>query len=198
MGLPLKKTDRHYTYADYKTWPDDERWELIDGVAWNMSPAPSANHQALSIDLSSRVFTYHRSTPCRVFAAPFDVLLPAQGEEDEDAVSSVVQPDLVVICDPSKLTPRGCFGPPDWAVEILSPYTALKDLNHKKALYERSGILEYWLFDVGNRCLYVYVRGEDDLYGEPEIHLDDATVTPKRCDGPELPLRELFDGARIG
>jgi Uma2 family endonuclease len=162
-----------------------------------MSPAPSANHQALSADLTARVFTYHRNTPCRVFAAPFDVLLPAKGEEDEDSVSSVVQPDLVVICDPSKLTPRGCFGPPDWAVEILSPYTALKDLNQKKALYERAGILEYWLFDVGNRCLYVYLRGKDGLYEEPRTYLDDATAAPTMCDGPELPLDELFDSARI-
>jgi Uma2 family endonuclease len=145
--LPLKKSDRRYTYADYRTWPAEERWELIDGVAWNMSPAPSFNHQALSAYLTARLYAHFEAGPCRVLAAPFDVLLPGPGEDEEDQVSSVVQPDLTIICEPERITPSGCYGPPTWVIEILSPYTALKDLNQKRELYQRMRIGEYWLFD---------------------------------------------------
>ena len=125
--------DRRYTYADYRTWPDDERWELIDGVAWNMSPAPNRRHQGLLGELYVQVVNGVKATACRLYLAPFDVFLPDSADQEEDDVTSVVQPDLTGICDASRLTPRGCFGAPDWVVEIISPWTMKKDLNEKFA-----------------------------------------------------------------
>ena len=97
MGLPLRKADRIYTYGDYRTWPEDERWELIEGTAWNMSPAPGRFHQKISIEFSAIIRNFLRGKDCEVYAAPFDVLLPALGEEEEDEVTTVVQPDISVI-----------------------------------------------------------------------------------------------------
>ena len=119
MGLPAKKDDRLYLYRDYRVWPDDERRELIDGVAWNMSPAPSMAHQALSVELDHAIRSSLAKCERRVFAAPFDVLLPESLGQAEDDVPNVVQPDLAVFCDPSRLRPFGCVGAPDWVIEIL-------------------------------------------------------------------------------
>ena len=124
MGEPLRKADRRYTYGDYRQWPNDERWEIIDGVAWNMSPAPNRNHQSILTQLLKEIAVYLEDKECKVYPAPFDVLLPEEGEDDERSVSTVVQPDISVICDRSKLTYKGCTGSPDWIVEILSPQQA--------------------------------------------------------------------------
>lgn len=195
MGLPLKKTDRHYTYGDYRAWPDDERWELIEGEAWNMSPAPSSSHQGLVMAFSARIWAQLRGQPCRVFPAPFDVLLPESPQQDEDDVDTVVQPDVSVICDRSKITPRGCRGAPDLAIEILSPYTAAKDIRVKRDLYERHGVREYWIVDIGNRCVLAHRLGEDGLYGETETLVGGATLRSTVCAGLELGLIELFADA---
>ena len=169
VGLPAKKEDRHYTYGDYRTWPDDERWELINGVAYNMSPAPSYGHQ----DILSRLFrvfaAYFEGKPCRPFFAPADVLLPSGPVEDEDEIDTVVQPDLVVICDRSKVSKRFCLGAPELAIEILSPSTSSKDFIIKSALYERHGVKEYWIVDPGNRSVHLFSL-KDGRYGDPEVY----------------------------
>ena len=121
----------HYTYADHAGWPDDERWELIDGTAWNMSPAPNRWHQQYLTSLLGQLLPYFDGHPCRVYPAPFDVLLPDYSEQDEDDVPTVVQPDISVICDRKKLTFKGCTGAPDWIIEILSPFTSRKDMSIK-------------------------------------------------------------------
>ena len=196
MGLPLRKSDRRYTYGDYRTWPDDERWELIEGEAWNMSTAPSTSHQGLVALLTSSILQLlKRQRGCRVFPAPFDVLLPATPGQDEDDVDTVVQPDVTVICDRGKITPRGCRGAPDWAIEILSPYTAAKDMRVKRDLYERHGVREYWIVDIGNRCVHVYRRGDDNRYGEAETFVGGAVLRSTVCAGFELGLAELFEDA---
>ena len=110
MGVPVKKTDRRYTYADHRKWPDEERWELISGVAWDMSPALSTSHQAVLGELMYRIQTYLKDTDCVLYVAPFDVLLPDADGQVDDEVPTVVQPDLSVICDQAKLTSRGCTG----------------------------------------------------------------------------------------
>lgn len=160
------KTD-HYTYADYCRWPEDERWELIDGVAYSMSPAPSVTHQSLLGELHLQIAGFLRGKPCRVFVAPFDVRLPRNNENDEQ-VDTVVQPDLTVICDPEKLDKAGCRGAPDWLIEILSPSTAAKDQSLKRALYEKHGVREYWLAHPEDRTVAVY-RLAQGAYGKPHI-----------------------------
>ncbi len=192
MGLPARKTDRRYTYADYRTWPDDERWELIDGVAWNMSPAPAPGHQEMLGALYLQVAPFLKGTPCRVFLAPFDVLLPEQDTQEEDAVPNVVQPDLTVICDSTRMTPRGCFGAPDWVVEILSPWTLKKDLDAKFSLYERHGISEYWVIDPGSRTLHLYRLEPGGRYGDAVILEKDAELPCPVGQGIVVRLSELF------
>lgn len=162
-------TKENYTYADYLSWPEEERWELIDGIPYNMTPAPSRVHQEISVELARQMANYLIGKTCRLYTAPFDVRLP-QGEEKEEEIGTVVQPDLLVVCDESKLDERGCKGPPDLIVEILSPQTAAKDMKTKRDLYERVGVKEYWLVDPNNKTVLIYMAGSDGRYGRPEAY----------------------------
>ncbi len=139
-------TQPHFTYGDYVGWMGDERWELIDGIAHLMSPSPRRSHQRLSIRLAAQLDRFFGDGPCQVYAAPFDVRLPKGGEPDAE-IDTVVQPDLVVVCDPGKLDAAGCRGAPDWVIEILSPSTQARDLVEKRDVYERAGVREYWVID---------------------------------------------------
>src|SRR3990172_4041775 len=127
MEAAVKKQDK-FTYADYLTWDDSERWEIINGVAYNMSPAPNTNHQSISLEVSAQIrnFLMESDKPCMAFHAPFDVRFP-EGVLDNNKIIDVVQPDIVVICDTSKIDENGCQGAPDFIIEILSPGTVNKD-----------------------------------------------------------------------
>ncbi|MCK4514120.1 MAG: Uma2 family endonuclease [Spirochaetaceae bacterium] len=193
MADPAIKNDQVYTYGDYRKWPDDERWELIEGTAWNMSPAPTRFHQGILAGLLQQIKNYTDGSGCEIYTAPFDVLLPEIGEIEEDDVTSVVQPDISVICDPGKLTDKGCTGAPDWIVEILSPSTSKKDFNNKMALHEKHGVREYWIVDPGNKFVHVYLLGDDNEYPEtPDIYLTDTVVSCAVLKGLEIDLSRVF------
>jgi Uma2 family endonuclease len=193
MGIPLRKTDKNYTYGDYKNWPEDERWEIIEGVAWNMSPAPSRKHQGLSTRFIEQILPYLKGKGCELYHAPFDVLLPKIDEQDEDDITTVVQPDISVICDKNKLTDKGCTGAPDWIIEILSPFTSRKDLVIKHNLYQRHGVREYWVVDPGNNYIHVYRLDDSGAYSEePEIFLKEDTVSCQVLEGLTINLDEIF------
>jgi Uma2 family endonuclease len=162
-----RRLEEHFTYGDYRTWPDDERWELIDGVAYDMSPAPGFRHQMVSSELVAQLVAHLRDSSCRVLAAPFDVRLP-RGDEADDAIDTVVQPDLVVVCDKKKLDEKGCKGAPDLVIEILSPSTSSKDLHEKYELYERVGVKEYWIVHSLDRTVIVF-RRDSDSFGRPAM-----------------------------
>ena len=166
MSLPRRDDARH-TYGEYLNWRDDIRYELIDGVAYAMAPAPTRVHQEVLLELARQVANALLSKQCQVYVAPFDVRLPKEDEDDE-VVDTVVQPDLSVICDPGKLDERGCRGAPDWIVEVLSSATAGHDHIVKRAVYERSGVREYWLVHPVDRIVTVY-RLEGGRYGVPEV-----------------------------
>lgn len=167
MNLALKK-NQHYCYADYLTWPDDQRYELIDGEVYCMAPpAPELSHQDLAGEVFRQVANALLGKPCRAFIAPMDVRLPRQNEAD-DRIDTVVQPDVFVVCDPNKLGRRGVRGAPDWILEVLSPSTAGRDQIKKRQLYERCGIKEYWLAHPVDRVLTIY-RLENGQYGKPDI-----------------------------
>jgi Uma2 family endonuclease len=136
MSTAASSAGRRYTWADYRRWPGDERWELIAGVPLAMSPAPSIRHQIVSMRLGSALDRFLAGRPCRVFAAPTDLKL-----SDED----VVQPDLMVVCDPAQVRRSHVDGPPRLVVEIVSPDSHVRDRNLKMELYARSQVAECWI-----------------------------------------------------
>ncbi len=193
MSEPALKNDRIYTYGDYRTWPDDERWELIDGVAWNMSPAPNRYHQELLTGFIVQIAAFLEGKPCEVYPAPFDVLLPGHADEAEDDITTVVQPDISVICDRDKLPEKGCTGAPDWTIEILSPYTSRKDMTIKYELYRRHGVREYWIADPGNRYVHVYLLADKGNYPEyPSVYLRNAVIECTVVEGLSIDLKRVF------
>lgn len=166
MGLP-RRDDAHHTYGEYLHWPEDVRYELIDGCAYAMAPAPSRQHQVVLLELARQVANALEGQSCQAFIAPFDVRLP-EGDEADDAIETVLQPDLSVVCDETKVDERGCRGAPDWIVEVLSPATASHDHIHKRKVYERAGVHEYWLVHPMDRMVTIY-RLRDGTYGVPDI-----------------------------
>ena len=173
MGLALRK-EKHYTYADYLTWPDDARYELIDGEAFLMTPAPLVEHQEVAGEVFRQLANQLDGQPCRPYIAPVDVRLPRTDEADA-AIDTVVQPDVLVVCDPGKVDRRGVRGAPDWLLEVLSPSTAAHDQIAKRRTYERAGVREYWLVHPSDRTLTVYVL-DNGQYGRPDIYeLKDET-----------------------
>jgi len=153
MGaLPQEK--RSFTYADYKDWElkEGERFELIYGEAYAMA-SPNAKHQAILIELAAQFQTFLRGKPCKAYPAPFDVRLFYEEDESDD---TVVQPDIVVICDEKKRGSEGCRGAPDLVVEILSPSNTAIEMERKLKLYQEAGVKEYWIVDPENNGLTVY------------------------------------------
>ena len=167
MGLALKDNQYH-CYGDYLNWPEDIRYELIDGDAYLMAPAPDLAHQDVAGEIFRQAANALRGRPCRALIAPVDVRLPKQDEADE-RIDTVVQPDVLVVCDSNKLDRRGVRGAPDWVVEVLSPSTAGHDQIKKRQLYERHGVREYWLIHPVDRVLTVY-RLVDGEYGKAELY----------------------------
>lgn len=165
------KSDKavNYTYKDYVTWSDEERWELIQGQSYAMSPAPSTAHQTVSLELSTQIALYLRDKACRVFTAPFDVRLPDDKDEPDDEINNIVQPDISVICDANKIDDKGCRGAPDWIIEIVSPSSATQDQIRKLALYERHGVKSYWIVHPIDRLLTIFHLEETASYGKPRF-----------------------------
>ena len=169
-GLPLKKPEYEFTYGDYLKWDDDKRWELIYGVAYDMTPAPLRVHQKISGIIFNKFFNYLEGKDCEVYEAPFDIRLP-EGNEADDDVPTVVQPDILVVCDKSKLDRRGMRGAPDLVVEILSEYTSKKDMTVKLDLYERHRVKEYWTVNPDGKNIMVFkLDGRSKKYKKPEVY----------------------------
>jgi Uma2 family endonuclease len=166
MGLALKDRE-HHSYRDYLGWPEDVRYELIDGEAYLMAPAPDLSHQDAAGEIYYQLRRALDGKRCRPFIAPVDVRLP-RADEADDAIDTVVQPDVLVVCDPAKLDRRGVRGAPDWVAEVLSPSTASHDQIAKRRVYERAGVAEYWLVHPVDRVLTIY-RLDGAEYGKPDI-----------------------------
>jgi len=166
MALP-KRDEALHTYAEYRAWPEDLRYELIDGVAYLMSPGPDRAHQEVAGEIFFQLRLALKGKPCFAYIAPLDVRLPKAGERD-DLVDTVVQPDVMVICDPERLDRRGVRGAPDFIVEVLSPSTASHDHVRKRRIYERAGVREFWLLHPVDRVLTIYRLGIDG-YGKPDV-----------------------------
>lgn len=161
-----KRDEQHHTYADYLEWPEEVRYELLDGVAYAMA-GPDLAHQEIVGDVYRQLANALEGHTCRAFLAPFDVRLPRPGQDDAE-IDTVVQPDVMVVCDPAKIDRRGIRGAPDLIAEVLSPSTAGHDQVLKRRIYERAGVREFWLVHPLDRIVTVYRLGGDG-YGKPDI-----------------------------
>ncbi|MGF1643550.1 MAG: Uma2 family endonuclease [Thiotrichales bacterium] len=193
---------QRYTYKDYAQWPEEERYELLEGEAIAMV-APTTQHQRIVGELFAQIHTHLRDKPCEAFVAPFDIRLPKPGVADDD-IATVLQPDISVICDPGKIDAKGCRGAPDWVIEVLSPSTASKDLIRKLRLYAAFGVREYWAVHPADRLVYVWeLKPDQHLYehyrvvetvGElPSVTLPELAI----CWEPLFPPLEVKEGPAI-
>ena len=177
--------NKRYTYSDYLTWDDDNRWELIDGVPYLMS-APNRQHQGLLGNLHGQFWTFLKGKKCKVYMAPFDVRLNADTFDN-----TVVQPDLIVVCDKSVLDDAGCKGVPDFVIEILSPSTSRYDRTIKYNTYLKAGTREYWILDPKTKTLAVHLLQDGNYVTHPYTHEDTAPVHV--LDGFGIDLSEVFE-----
>lgn len=192
MPLSLKNGSQHWSYADYLTWPDDERWEIIDGVAYAMSPSPGIMHQRISRILSRIIDTHLLGNQCELFTAPLDVRLSELSSVSDNYVETVVQPDIFIVCDKSKLDGRGCNGAPDMVIEILSQSTAAHDLKAKFEIYQRYGVKEYWIIHPAEQTLLVYRLSDDGLYGSADRYATNDLVPVPLLGNLVIDLGDVF------
>jgi len=188
--LDLTKT---YTYADYLTWKFDEFVELIKGRVMRPMAGPSRLHQVYVGNIFGEVRQFLKRSMCQVYIAPFDVRLTTAGANGDQQIQTVVQPDICVVCDPSKLDDRGCVGAPDWIVEILSPGNTTRDTRTKFDLYEESGVLEYWIVYPGVKTVaaFTLVAGQYQLTAE---YTESGPIPVATLPGLNLEWAEIFEG----
>lgn len=189
MSIP--QYDKKLSYSDYLLWDDEERIEIIDGIPYNMSPAPSTKHQQVSMNLSFQLMNFFKGKNCQVFAAPFDVRLFSEGKKN-DEVFDVVQPDISVICDTNKLDDQGCIGSPDFIIEILSPSSVKTDKMVKRNLYEKANVKEYWIVDILNKLVEIYHLDSKNQYGKPILFTLEDEARSFNFKGLEVNLKEIF------
>ena len=155
MALPAKK--ERYTFADCLTWGENERIEIINGEAFMMAP-PSSRHQEICFEIGRQLGNFLEGKRCRVYPAPFGVrLFEKDGERPED-VDTMVEPDISVVCDRSKIDRHGCKGAPDLVIEVLSPSSLRHDRLVKLGLYQRAGVREYWIVDPEYKSVQVFTQ----------------------------------------
>ena len=179
-----------FTYGDILRSHDEVPMELIDGQVLLMAP-PSTRHQWTNMDLGRQFSTFLIGKKCRAFQAPFGVRLFEEKGDTPDDVDTLVEPDLTVVCDASKIDKRGCRGAPDLVVEILSPSTARRDRLTKRELYEEAGVREYWIVDPDRETVQVYVL-RDGKYLPPRSYPKDTPVPSEVLPGFVADLTTVF------
>lgn len=190
MSLPVQKDNNRYTYAEYLKWSKDERWELLGGTAYNIA-APSRRHQEVSGELFYQIRSYLTDNPCKIYSAPFDVRFREPEEEDEQ-IWNVVQPDLTVVCDESKLDDKGCLGAPELIIEIISPTSISLDYVKKFALYEKYRVKEYWIVHPIDNTVMVFSLEQDYQYGKPSIFTEESQLRSRVIAGLTIDLKRVF------
>jgi Uma2 family endonuclease len=201
MSSALEKYEEkdYFTYADCLDWDEDLRAEIINGNLYVMSP-PVTVHQRVSRELLLQFGNFAKGKSCEVFPAPFGVRLFPKEDLSDD---TLVEPDIVVVCDPAKIDKRGCNGAPDLIVEILSPSNSRHDRFTKFDLYLKAQVREYWVVDPEKKEVQTFILNGDryaaKAYGfnEPGAKPDElvpdmvpAAVLP----GLEIDLKTVFGG----
>jgi Uncharacterized protein conserved in cyanobacteria len=189
--MPFPESKGKHTYADYLTWPEGERWEIIDGVPY-MQAAGTWQHQSISRELLRQFSNYLLNKPCQVFAAPFDLCIPELNEGDEEISNVISQPDIVVICDKSKLRKTGYFGTPELVIEITSPSTGKMDRLIKFNKYEKVGVKEYWIVEPEQKIVSVFVLQDNNRYGRPDVFSEEDQITVSIFPDLSIDLKLVF------
>jgi Uma2 family endonuclease len=182
MALLKQKDQEKYTYRDYLTWDDNERYEIVGGEAFCMSPAPASFHQVACSKLITKLTNFFEGKSCTPLVSPIDVVL------SED---NIVQPDVLIVCDKNKIKERGIFGVPDVVFEILSPSTATYDRREKKLLYEKFGVKEYLIVDPIGKNIEQFIL-EDGAFKNPELIAFKEILKLNTFPGLEIPLQDIF------
>ena len=191
LNLDLSK---RYSYADYLTWMDDVRRELFDGFIKLMTPAPSSKHQELSVNLTRLFSNFLVRKQCKVYHAPSDVRFPKAKKSKEDKqVYTVLQPDLYIVCDLSKIDARGCLDAPDMIIEIISAKDSKRDTRDKFDIYEEHGVREYWIVSPNDETVNVFVLDENGKFQFKGMYAGDDKIPVNIFNGDlNIDLTEVF------
>ena len=189
--MPLPAKQERFTFADSFTWDEDERIEIINGEAFMMA-APPRTHQGICFEIGRQLGNYLEGKQCRVYPAPFGVRLFEQDGDSPENVDTVVEPDISVVCDRSKLDQYGCKGAPDLIVEVLSPSTQRHDQLVKLNLYQKAGVREYWIVDPENRTVRVMVQASGGILQVHEVYGRDDVAKVNVLDGCFIELSKVF------
>ena len=186
-----------FTYADYLTWDFKERIELIRGRIFKMSPAPTTFHQRISVNIVSKMLIFLEGKKCKLFYAPVDVRLKGRPFRKkklrDDEITTVVQPDIIVVCDEEKLKDiRSIDGAPEFIVEILSPGNTKTEIKYKFDLYEENGVEEYWVVYPEYKQIHVYLLNEKEEYGKPLIYEDNENISSVVLKGLSIATNDIF------
>ncbi len=186
--------NKRYTYADYLTWMDDVRRELHDGFIKLMTPAPSMRHQETSVNLTRLFGNYLFKKKCKVYHAPSDVRLPkSKLERNDKQIFTVVQPDIFVVCDLSKIENNSCLGAPDFIIEIVSAKNSQRDTRDKFEIYQNHGVREYWIVHPNDETVNVFVLDENGKFQFKGIFSGDDKIPVNIFNGDlEVDLTEVF------
>ena len=180
-----------YTYADYIRWPFLERLELLRGKIFKMS-GPNTQHQRIDLKLGARIYHFLEGKTCQVFIAPYDVRLPVKNRKRDDQITTVVQPDVSVFCDPVKVDTRGACGAPDLLIEILSPGNTRHDRQRKYGVYQEAGVKEYWIVDPPKERVMVSLLEAEGRFGPPVYYSGNQILQPVCLPGFSIVAAEVF------
>ena len=189
MPQPQEKS---YSYADLLEWDEDVRYELYNGLPVALA-SPSSFHQMISRDLLSQLYAFLKGKECQVFSAPLDVRLFEKRENTPEEIFTVVQPDLMVVCDKTKIDRHGICGAPDMIIEITSNSTHRIDRLTKFNLYQRAGVREYWIVDPSTRVISVYIL-KNGAYHMQSVYSSDANIPVEILDGCKVDFSSVFQG----
>lgn len=185
--------NKKYSYADYLTWQFDEMVELIKGKIYAMSPAPSKKHQFILGNIYLILGNLYKKSSCKVCIAPFDVkLLNNKLSTPDSQIFSVVQPDIFIVCDETKLQKLACHGAPNLVIEILSPGNSKKEMGIKFDLYEENKVLEYWIVEPLNETVQIYSLQNEKYIGLKPFTVDDK-IKSVLFPNLDFDIKEFFD-----
>lgn len=181
-----------YTYADYLKWNFEERLELIKGKIFKMSPAPAPIHQKIVSNLTGIFYNSFKKKKCHAYPAPFDVRLPVKDKKKDHEITTVVQPDISIICNESKIDGLGCCGAPDLIIEILSPENNKKDLKLKFELYQEAGVPEYWIVYPIEESVFVFLLDEHNKYNRSTAYAEGDIIHSEVISGLAVNFNDIF------